>query len=260
MSVAQSDQQAERVLVIPGLDGDPRLLMQAAPRLLPGLRALPFDHRRAPIEGGMDELVERAVSILDADQAADRPALLCGESFGGTVALTIAHRHPERVRALVLLSTFGWYPATSARASRIGIHFWRLLGDRHASKIFRVWRPISVPGALGLRPPAALVQAYLSRHGLHLPTYRTKCQLSLHFDARPWIGEVTCPAFLLVGTWDPVVPTRAGRALARQLPKAELHCLPGGHLVHIVRAAEVGALIARWRQECCAEPPVPLAP
>jgi pimeloyl-ACP methyl ester carboxylesterase len=248
------------VLVIPGLDGDPRLLMDAAHRLLPGLRALPFDHRQAPVEGEMDELVERAVAILDADQAGDGPAVLCGESFGGTVALTIAHRHPERVRGLVLFSAFGWYPAASARASRLGIQLWRLLGDQHASTIFRLWRPVSVPGALGVRPPSALVHAYIKRHKLHLPSYRAKCQLALQFDARPWLGEITCPAFLLVGTWDPVVPTRAGRALARRLPKAELHCLPGGHLVHIVRATEAGALIARWRQGCCDEPVGRIAP
>jgi pimeloyl-ACP methyl ester carboxylesterase len=259
VSSAPDERQTERVLLIPGLDGDPSLSMEAAPRLLPGLRVLELDHRRVPVQGGMDELVERAVAVLDSDPAGDGPAYVCGESFGGTVALTLARQHPERVRGLILLSTFGWYPTVSARASRVGLRLWNLLGDRHARTILHLWRPISVPGALGFRPPPTLAQLYLNRHSPHLPSYRQKCALSLSFDARSWLSEITCPTFILIGTWDPVVPTRAGRELARSLPNATLHCLPGGHLVHVVRAAEAGALITRWRRECHPEQLAPAA-
>jgi pimeloyl-ACP methyl ester carboxylesterase len=51
---------------------------------------------------------------------------------------------------------------------------------------------------------------------------------------------------VLTGTWDPVVPASAGLELARTIPRATLHRLPGGHLVHLVRANQVGALIADW--------------
>jgi pimeloyl-ACP methyl ester carboxylesterase len=237
---------AGRILVVPGLDGHPRLLMAAAPRLFPGLRALPFDHGRDPAEGGVEGLAARALRVLDADPAGDAAAYVAGESFGGTIALTLARSHPERVRGLVLFSTFGWYPGVSAYASRLGMACWRLLGDRLAAPIFGLWRPVGVPGALGRRPPRALTRAYLARPRLHLPGYRAKSASALAFDARPWLGEIACPTLILIGTRDPVVPTHAGRELARRLPNARLHCLPGGHLVHIVRAAEAGALIARW--------------
>jgi 3-oxoadipate enol-lactonase len=237
---------AGRVLVVPGLDGNPRLLMAAAPRLLPGLRALPFDHLRDPAEDGLEGLATRALRVLDADPAGNAPAYVSGESFGGTVALTLARRYPDRVRGLILLSTFGWYPGVSAYASRLGMACWRLLGDRLVAPIFDLWRPVGVPGALGRRPPGALRRAYLARPRLHLPGYRAKSASALAFDARPWLGEIACPTLIVIGTRDPVVPTRAGRELARRLPNARLHCLPGGHLTHIVHAAEAGALIARW--------------
>ena len=54
-----------RGLVVPGLDGDPRLLMGAAPRLFPGLRALPFDHFRGSAEDGVEGLAERALARRD---------------------------------------------------------------------------------------------------------------------------------------------------------------------------------------------------
>ena len=146
---------AERVLVVPGLDGDPRLLMAVAPRLYPGLRALPFDHLRDPAEDGLEGLAARALRVLDADPAGNAPAYVSGESFGGTIALTLARRYPDRVRGLILFSTFGWYPGVGAYASRLGMACWRLLGDRLAAPIFDLWRPVGVPGALGRRPPPA---------------------------------------------------------------------------------------------------------
>jgi pimeloyl-ACP methyl ester carboxylesterase len=54
---------------------------------------------------------------------------------------------------------------------------------------------------------------------------------------------------ILTGTWDSVVPISAGAELARLIPNARLHRLPGGHVVHLTRAAEVGRLIARWVAE-----------
>jgi pimeloyl-ACP methyl ester carboxylesterase len=238
-----------RVLVISGLDGDPRLLLAAAPRLFPGLRPLAFNHLHDPAADGIEGLADRALRVLDADPAGAAPAYVAGESFGGTIALTLAHRHPERVRGLILLSTFGWYPALSAYPSRLGLVAWRLLGDPVAARIIALWRPVGVAGALGRRPPRPLARAYRARPRVHLPGYRAKSASALTFDARPWLGTITCPTFILIGTRDPVVPTRAGRDLARRLPSARLHRLPGGHLVHIVHAAQAGALVARWLAE-----------
>jgi len=45
-----------------------------------------------------------------------------------------------------------------------------------------------------------------------------------------------------------VVAPSAGRELARVMPGAKLHTLSGGHLVHLVRPAEVGRLIADWSE------------
>src|SRR5205085_4873894 len=108
-------------------------------------------------------------------------AYVSGESFGGTIALTLARRHPERVRGLILLSAFGWYPAASAYASRLGLAAWRLLGDLLAARVFALWRPVGAAGALGRRPPLALARAYRARPRLHLPGYRAKSAIALAF-------------------------------------------------------------------------------
>jgi pimeloyl-ACP methyl ester carboxylesterase len=238
-----------RLLVVPGLDGDPGLLVSAAPGLFQGFRPLWFDHRLDDVSGGVDGLAERALAMLDADEEGDAPAYVCGESFGSTVALSLAHRYPHRVRGLILLSAFGWYPRLPAWSARLGLLLWRVLGDRLTRRVLDIWRPIGAPGALGFGCPRDIRQAYLTQQVLHLPGYRGKCEIAIAFDARPWLSSLTCPAFVLVGTWDPVVPTRAGVALASRMPNARLVRLPGSHLEHVRRAEQVGRLLADWLTE-----------
>src|ERR1700687_1529467 len=104
-----------RVLVIPGLNGHPGMLMRAAPHLLPNLQPLAFNHHVDEGDGGVEGLAARALQFLDEQDTAPGRVFVCGESFGGTVALTLAHLQPERVAGLILLSSFGWHPSTLAR-------------------------------------------------------------------------------------------------------------------------------------------------
>ena len=241
-----------RVLLIPGIAGSPDLLVAAAAQLFPGMRILPFDHRDDLAPDDIEGLADRALALLDADGSGDEPALVCGESFGGAVALTLARRYPERVRGLVLFSTFGRYSGLCARQAKLGLFIWRLLGDRVAGLVIRLSRPLRVPGALGFRFSRQVLWAFLRHDDGHPPAYRGKCLATLRFDATPWLGSITCPTLVFTGSWDPIVPPTAGAELARLIPNARLHRLPGGHLAHFVRAAEVGQLISRWAEESAA--------
>src|SRR5689334_9331288 len=102
---------APRVLVIPGLNGHPGLLMRAAPTLFPRWPAFAFNHHVDVAPGGVEGLAERALALIEPDER----VVVCGESFGGTIALTLARMAPERVRGLILFSTFGWHPSMLAR-------------------------------------------------------------------------------------------------------------------------------------------------
>jgi pimeloyl-ACP methyl ester carboxylesterase len=235
-----------RVLVIPGLDGDASMLRAVAPRLFGGMRVLTFDHRFDTMADGVEGLAERALAVLDSDPDADAPALVCGESFGGTAALTLAHRHPARVRGLILLSAFGWYPKAFASVPSLHLRLWRCVGDRWTRRLLRVWRPLTFPAALGWGCSSELIRVYLHRPAIHLAGYRAKCEMALRFDARPWLAAIHSPTLILIGTWDPFVPTRAGQELARRLPNARLHQLDGGHLAHIAHSTAAGERIAHW--------------
>ncbi|BCS35738.1 2-hydroxy-6-ketonona-2,4-dienedioic acid hydrolase [Luteitalea sp. TBR-22] len=63
-----------------------------------------------------DDLVRQALNALN--RATDGPAVVCGVSYGGLIALRLAARHPERVRALVLASPLNADFAPDARIRR----------------------------------------------------------------------------------------------------------------------------------------------
>lgn len=233
---------APRVLIVPGLNGHPGLLMRCAPLLFPDWRAVAFSHHADPARDGVEGLAERALAELDDDPT---PVYVCGESFGGTVALTLAHRAPERVKGLVLFSAFGWHPSALARRGQRALALWAFLG-RVPLPVYQAARAASLPSQLGVIARPSLVRDYFHRPRAHIAAYRRKAELSLSFDARPWLPTLATPVFILTGTWDPVVPASAGRELARLLPNATLHHLRGGHLVHLVHATRVAALVAAW--------------
>ena len=234
---------ARRVLVVPGLNGHPELLLRYTPLLFPGWAVRAFDHHQDVAEGGVEGLASRALRLLESEQ---EQVFVCGESFGGTIALTMARLAPERISGLILFSAFGWYPSSLARRGARALALWSFLGRSVSNRVYRVGRLASLPTQLGLRFPPTLLRDYLVRPRANMLAYRTKAELSLTFDARPWLGDIECPAFVMIGTWDPVVPASAGRDLARRLPRATLRSLRGGHLVHLVNAQRVGRLIEDW--------------
>ena len=235
-----------RVLVIPGLDGDASMINAVAPILFGGMRVVAFEHRFGAIDDGVEGLAERALAVLDADASAAAPALVCGESFGGTVALTLARHYPARVCGLILLSAFGWYPRIFACVPRLTLGGWGILRDGWARQLLHVWRPLTLPAALGWGGSPEVMRAYLHRPAVDVAAYRAKLEMALRFDARPWLHAIRCPTLIVTGTWDPFVPVRAGQELAQRLPHARLHRLPGGHLTHIAHPAAAGELIKNW--------------
>ncbi len=69
------------------------------------------------VEANIDDLV----MVLEAPSETSRPAVVFGHSFGGDVALGVAARRPELVRAVVVyetpLSWLDWWPSNSAGAA-----------------------------------------------------------------------------------------------------------------------------------------------
>jgi pimeloyl-ACP methyl ester carboxylesterase len=98
----------DAILGIHGTSSSAIVWQEAAERLARLGRAIVYDRRGCsrserpdPYETSVEQHVRDAAALLGVLDAA--PAVVIGRSYGGAVALGLALRHPELVRALVLL-------------------------------------------------------------------------------------------------------------------------------------------------------------
>ena len=213
------------------------------PALIGRNRLVRFDmrgHGASPLPAGfrwsLSALVDDVRAVADA-AGAERFHLV-GESTGGTVALAVAARHPERVLSVTVSN--GAHRGGSIRNlepwRRIireeGMAAWsaHMMGHRFfegaLTEAMRCWYETQQAGA----DPDAILGA---------------AAMLVAVDLLPELDRVTCPVLLLHPDSSPFIPVETMAELKRALPDARLqvfaharHGLPFSH------AAECAAAVA----------------
>lgn len=213
---------------------------------LPGFDVLAFDlrgHGESTWDGkpfsieDMAGELGRALDILDLDRIH-----LLGMSMGGSVAMTFAGKHPDRVRSLVLADATAWYGenARSAWADRAerAAHVPRadqlpFQVERWFSPRFRQAHPDEVDRVctIFLRTDSAVHAAASSAMG--------------ELDARELLPSITARTLVLVGEGDYATPPEMARQLADAIPDARLNILPDLRHLSLIEAPELADTIHR---------------
>ena len=175
------------------------------------------------------EQADDAAALLDALGAT--PALVIGRSYGGTIAIDLALRHPDRVRAVVGLEPDGsremapaaaaWVDAFAERmravTARDGVH---ALGEALITEVGGedAWRsfPDEVRGALAGNGPAILAEL--------------AGEWWLPADAGT-LATIAQPVLLVSAADSPPEFHEAPAALASAIPNARTAKVDGGHLI-----------------------------
>jgi pimeloyl-ACP methyl ester carboxylesterase len=223
-----ADHRRPVLLYLPGLDGTGRLLHRQ-PRLHDAFRVLPNPYPQLEPRT-YDQLADEAADRLTAALAPGGRATVLAESFGGAVALTLALRHPRLVERLCLINTFAWFP----RRRLIAFGAW-LLGNAPP-------RPAPARGRF-LRELVLMNPRIRAREradwwkltgDVPMCGFAYRARLIRELDLRPRLKEVTVPALVVIDPADRLVPARAGRELARGLPRARAVYASIGHagLIH----------------------------
>jgi len=179
---------------------------------------------------------DAVAALLEHERAA--PALVVGHSFGGLVALRLAHRRPELVRGLLLVAPAGiGSGATAARAAILvsGIirpaRWVAPFRHRYATRgwyrqaLFRPWF-VSDPLALSARATLGFLESSAEHTDI-----RTAGRALILDDPRRDLGYVKCPVVIVWGARDPQLPLDDAFEYTRRL-RAKLRVVADcGHLV-----------------------------
>ncbi|HPG26432.1 MAG: alpha/beta hydrolase [Spirochaetaceae bacterium] len=159
-----------------------------------------------------------------------------GYSMGGPIAQLLWERHPDRVDGLVLCATACHF-GDDAR-QRLGL---RLSPVLDAAGRFAPRRALQLVARRLLAewiPDAEARARVLDEVAESDPiTIGQAAFAILRFDSRDWIHQIDVPTSVVLTERDELVPPHAQREMARRIPGARIHAIPGDHGVCVTDPA-----------------------
>jgi pimeloyl-ACP methyl ester carboxylesterase len=247
-----SDVSSDPVLLLHGQPG--AAADWAALRASVGPEVLTFAIDRPGWDGRSraTDLSGNARAALQAlDRAGAARATVVGHSLGAAVAAWLADTDPARVRRLVLIAPAANVASLSVLDSLLAAPVLGLVASATAMA--------GAGLALGSAPvrryvseATALDDRYLRASGRVLRTpsawrafvYEQRALIRDLPALEARLGTLSVPTTIVAGTRDRVVPIRAARRVAGEIPGAELVEIAGaGHLLHVEHAERVARII-----------------
>ena len=236
----------------PFLDGWSDFRCLAVDMIGHGLSDAPADVRRY----SPDRVVDDLMAVLD--ELSVRSAAVLGYSMGGRIALHLALRAPELVRAVILESTSPGIEDADDREARIG-------------KDEELARRIKTEGIVRFVDDWTNQPIFSSQSTLPSPT-RTKLReqrlrndprglanclrgLGLGHQRPLWsrLDSVSAPVLLLAGALDRKY-CQLGQRMADAFPQAKLEIVPeAGHAVHLEQPGSFSAIVSKFLREHLAD-------
>jgi proline iminopeptidase len=179
-------------------------------------------------------MADDTVGLMDALGVAH--AHIVGASMGGMIAQLVAINHPDRTKSLIsIMSTTGRRDLPTGNPETLSVLF----------------RPPNSTSRDDLIDASILVQKALSGPGFPMSEAEMRARAGRRTDYAPFdlagiarqsaalivasprnalLKELRCPALVLHGADDPVIPAAAAKDTAESIPGAELIIIPGmGH-------------------------------
>ena len=244
------------LLLLPPLPGWKEAWIGVAARLARSFRVVTFDQRE---HFTSDDPWEEQLADLEqiADAFAPGQAAVFGHSLGGALAQRWALRHPDRVAALVLSSSFARVGTTRGQwrkryLEQLGVlAAQRWLPDTFAEPLARSW---ARSGAWVYDERCddrvlAFVRHAIRRAPLALCAARVRQAMS--HDTREALGALRCPTLVVTGERESAWAVAAGDELCRLIPSARRLVAPGAAHLHPLSNPEwLAAEVSAWLSPC----------
>ena len=236
---------APLLIYLPGMDGTGKLFRSQAPSLEQS-----FDVRRLsiPVDDltDWDGMVAKIAELIRTELGAEIPRralYLCGESFGGCLALKLAIAAPELCDRLILVN-----PASSFKQRpwlRWGVYLNKLLPARLYPLSCLALMPFLTNIAnVTAEDRRALLQVMQS---VRFESALWRISLLARFDvSMQQLQQLTQPTLVISSGKDRLLPSAAeGKLLTQQIPHASLHLIPQGrHAILLERDVDLHDILS----------------
>jgi pimeloyl-ACP methyl ester carboxylesterase len=244
------------LLLIMGLGGSCRgWLPLQVPEFSQSRRTLIFDNR------GVGESEDPGGPFTTADLADDAAGLLealgieqadvLGTFLGGMVAQQLALRHPDRMRRLVLVGTYGRPDAKR----RILLQQWKSMVAHGMPLEVQVNERLLWGLQDETLEQADLIDAmvrFFESDGAPLSgeVFARQCDACLGHDVHDKLHRIRQPTLIMCGRQDQLTPPRFHRALADEIPGSRLVTLTyGAHIIAAEAAPRFNEVVLEFLDE-----------
>jgi pimeloyl-ACP methyl ester carboxylesterase len=223
----------------------------------PGWRAIAPDMRgfrgpdgaavEAPGEPTMDELAMDVEHVLDALGVSQ--AVIGGCSMGGYLAFALFRRAPQRFRGLVLANSKASPDTDEAKEGRRKM---RALVEREGPRAVADDMLPKLLGATTRQEQPSLadrVRTLIEANSTQAIVAAIVAMMTRP-DSRPLLAQISCPALVIAGQEDTLIPPAAAEEMHAAIRGSELAVLPRcGHLANLEQPADFNRVLGRFLEK-----------
>ncbi len=195
---------------------------------------------------GHDSLEGMLAAIAKSLPKRRHPVVLVGFSMGGYVAQEFMLRHPEQIKKLVLISTSarGYTETERSRHQKV-------MEDAKAAGVFhglsgKRLEQFIHPSRYDDTVLVELIKTMALDAGLEVYVRQQTATLNRE-DRRPDLKALTCPALVIGGADDVLVPPGNTQEIAACIPDATYQSLENcGHIIPLEQPTRLVGLLRNW--------------
>jgi pimeloyl-ACP methyl ester carboxylesterase len=229
------------IVLVPGINGTREIFYRQVPSLSRTYRVGTYSLRDDP--QSMDVLVDDLDVVIGAVAPHSGQAIVIAESFGGTVAMSLALARPSRVRALMIVNSFSRYAPIQIALARASLSLmpWPVMKPIRRLAAFRMH---------STHTPREEVRRFISITDRTAKAgYVHRLRLLRDYDLRPRLADLSVPVLFVACDQDHLVPSVSeARLMASLAPRSSVRILRGqGHVCIIAPDVDFGQMLDEWK-------------